>query len=1371
LSQLDPLSPIVADSAPGVGPTAGARFESAGSASGPGWAGRLTSLALTVAAILAVLSVIGFLAIRFSLWPALDRWRPELEGWLSNQLEAQVTVERLEPGFSAGRPTLAVQGLRVRVPGHTSVASARSVEATLSIRALLTGRLQLDRLEIDAPQLALERLEPGRWIVAGTLIDLGHTGQVPRSWGWLLDTRQVTLHELTIDWVDRVTRQERRLENIGFNLATSKAGRLQLALEVPALDRVAQGLTLRVDAQRPAVVQGFDPRGMRGEIHLQADAVEWHELAREWAAWPNRPAWADAIRGGRGALMLWAEFAEGEWRDLLVKARAEAINLAVAERMLPLRELSLEAAARRGLGPLVEVEIDHFRASDGRGLTIALDGGPQRVVLDSVGLQPVELSLSAKSFDAGALWSAAQRLPLPDGLMRQISPWRASGKVDSVGVDWRRGETGATYTIRADFQGLSLRRAPSRRPSLVARWPSFTNLTGRALIGHQGGRAWLDSKQVQLDVPGLFAQPTVSLNTLSGVLDWSLGPVNDPVPTEPGTFELKFNALKLANPDFSGEIDGRYSLPATGGPGAVDMRGQLSRASGARVARYLPLAVDASVRQWVEAAVRGGQSGDTRFVVRGDLRDFPFRDPSRGEFLVESQVDRAALKFAPDWPELDAIEATLRFDRAGMLITADRAQTRGLALKGITARIDDFRNPDLIIQGQGEGDAASMLAYLDQTPLRQQIDPAVSAFGLQGRAKLALSLDLSLARPRPPRYSGVINLSDGQLTWGLGIPPISAMAAQIHFGHDQFEIRNINGQLLGGSVQALARMGRDRRLRIEATGRAEATSIEHWLAGQRSGEIQGLSDYRLDIEAGREETVLELVSELSGLSSRLPQPLAKEAGARWPLRLEWRRTRAQSPLSGNRAATESLRLRLRDDVVLHTDRELDPSTDQYEFVRGSLSVGGQPLEHLDRGFAVTARVPQLDLDAWRAVLARLDPPPASLRSSEGDPRQAAVPPGFADRVTLHAGQIKLAGRTFADVDLTGEKSPESWRFRVRTTELEGRIDWSLPSDAAVEGRVTGRFTRLELPSRPIAESHDAPDDRPTSRLPALDIEADRLVLGGRELGGLRLAAVNVEPASGEGAFWRLDRLELSHPGGRLTASGSWRPPRLSGGSEATGLPSGTELDFVLSLTDPGRVLSTFGIKGALSGGVGRLSGRMAWRGTPMSIDYPSMSGWLDVELRRGQFLKTEPGIAKLIGVLNLQSLPRRLSLDFRDLIAEGFAFDEIRGAASLAGGIARTEDFRMRGVQALVEIRGAADLAAETQDLRVRVRPEMNAGLASLAYAAVANPAVGLGSFLAQLALRKPLQELFSYEYEVAGSWADPTVIEKARPRVEQPAP
>jgi uncharacterized protein YhdP len=126
-------------------------------------------------------------------------------------------------------------------------------------------------------------------------------------------------------------------------------------------------------------------------------------------------------------------------------------------------------------------------------------------------------------------------------------------------------------------------------------------------------------------------------------------------------------------------------------------------------------------------------------------------------------------------------------------------------------------------------------------------------------------------------------------------------------------------------------------------------------------------------------------------------------------------------------------------------------------------------------------------------------------------------------------------------------------------------------------------------------------------------------------------------------------------------------------------------------------------------------------------------------------------------VLSLQALPRRLTLDFRDVFEKGFAFDDVTGDVQIAQGLAKTSNLRMRGVQAVVLMEGQADIDKETQDLRVVVIPEISAGGAALAVAAV-NPAIGLASFLAQYVLGKPLAAANTREFSVTGTWADPKV-------------
>jgi uncharacterized protein YhdP len=189
----------------------------------------------------------------------------------------------------------------------------------------------------------------------------------------------------------------------------------------------------------------------------------------------------------------------------------------------------------------------------------------------------------------------------------------------------------------------------------------------------------------------------------------------------------------------------------------------------------------------------------------------------------------------------------------------------------------------------------------------------------------------------------------------------------------------------------------------------------------------------------------------------------------------------------------------------------------------------------------------------------------------------------------------------------------------------------------------------------------------------------------------------------------------------------------------------------------------------VKGGKGSLAGQVSWIGSPLSLDYPSLNGQINVAIDSGQFLKVQPGAARLLSVLSLQSLPRRLVLDFRDLFQQGFAFDNITGDVTITQGVAHTNNLRMRGVQAAVLMEGSADIEHETQDLRVIVVPEINAGTASLAYAAI-NPAIGIGTFLAQVFLRKPLTQAGTREFLVTGTWTDPKV-ERVQRKLGDPIP
>jgi uncharacterized protein YhdP len=227
----------------------------------------------------------------------------------------------------------------------------------------------------------------------------------------------------------------------------------------------------------------------------------------------------------------------------------------------------------------------------------------------------------------------------------------------------------------------------------------------------------------------------------------------------------------------------------------------------------------------------------------------------------------------------------------------------------------------------------------------------------------------------------------------------------------------------------------------------------------------------------------------------------------------------------------------------------------------------------------------------------------------------------------------------------------------------------------------------------------------------------------------------------------IDSLQLTHPDSVFRMSGLWRD----------GAPSETRAELNLSVLDASRFLARFGYPDTLKRGSAEIRGNATWVGSPADFAFDTLAGELDFQARGGQFLKINPGAGKLLGVLSLQSLPRRLNFDFRDIFNEGYAFDNINATLRIARGVVYSDDFRMRGPAAKVNMSGMADLNQEAVQLRVKVIPKLSEGLA-VAGALIGGPLAGVGALAAQKLLRDPFEEAVSREYMVTGAWQSPDV-------------
>jgi uncharacterized protein YhdP len=108
---------------------------------------------------------------------------------------------------------------------------------------------------------------------------------------------------------------------------------------------------------------------------------------------------------------------------------------------------------------------------------------------------------------------------------------------------------------------------------------------------------------------------------------------------------------------------------------------------------------------------------------------------------------------------------------------------------------------------------------------------------------------------------------------------------------------------------------------------------------------------------------------------------------------------------------------------------------------------------------------------------------------------------------------------------------------------------------------------------------------------------------------------------------------------------------------------------------------------------------------------------------------------------------------------------------SIDKGIASTHNLQMKGVNALVQMEGTSDIAKESQNVRVVILPEVDAGTASLLAGIAVNPVVGLSTFLAQLFLRNPLSKATTQSFLIDGTWSNPKVTKMEAPTAPKSAP
>jgi uncharacterized protein (TIGR02099 family) len=828
--------------------------------------------------------------------------------------------------------------------------------------------------------------------------------------------------------------------------------------------------------------------------------------------------------------------------------------------------------------------------------------------------------------------------------------------------------------------------------------PGFTGLSGSLDGTDKGGSFAIDARRASLDLPGVFREP-LALDSLTAQASW----------TRSGReFELRLGNVAFANPHAAGALYGTYR-GAAGSAGSIDLTGHLTRADARFVGRYVPLAVSEPARAWLDQAFLGGGGSDVRLRLKGDLEQFPFPDGRDGLFEVTAKVSGGRLQFAEGWPPVENIRGDLAFRGQRMEAAVTEATILGARLERVRAQIPDLTvdDPALVVQGEAEGPASEFLRFVEASPVDGHLDGFTRGMRATGAGRLSLQLRMPLDRPEDSRVAGSFRFLGNRVDPGPDAPLLEQVNGTLEFTENTVTMRNAAAQVLGGPASFNVGTQRDSSVRITASGRMSGEGLRRSWQHPAAGLVRGAGDWRSVITLRRGQAEWQVESSLQGLTLDLPAPLAKPAGEAWPLRLERR------PAGPQRQLVQGSLGRVMSWSLLQGAQGVE---------RGGVSFGGTAVLPDRKGVWVYGSMPALDLDQWRVLLA-----------AKGQGAAEAFPLAGLD---LRAGTLDVLGRRFTDLHVSAGRQGGLWQTRLAGPEATGELQWRSEG----KGAITARFKQFILPPDAPSKPAEASTLLQNQELPALDLVVESFGTRDRQLGRLELAA---QPQDRD---WRIERLRISNPEATLQATGlAQREPRR------------TRLKLSLEVLDAGKLLGRLGYPGTLKWGNGKLEGNLGWDGPAHALDYASLGGDIKLEGYKGQFLRIEPGAGKLLGILSLQALPRRLLFDFRDVVDSGFEFDTIAATATVARGVLSTRDFVMAGPAARVTMTGDVNLAAETQNLRVRIAPSLSEGV-SLAGSVLGGPVVGAAALFMSKALQDPVGQLASVEYNVAGTWADPVV-------------
>jgi len=1266
---------------------------------------RFWTFAITAGAVVVILAAAASGVFQLAV-QAVPGYREKVERDVRELTGRDVRIDQFGLTWRYYYPSLDLNGVALlAADGVTPVLQAERLRLGFALTRLLRGDTTPNRLELHGLGINATVDRDGQVTVQGIETAGGGAGATE-----------------ALEALGPLARFSRlRLERCRVNLRDERRGNevYSFGISQATLDRGLLGDVLALDLALPAMLgdsarietfftgELLHPSTWSGTVTGDVTGL----VAQTWLA-------PFLVRGARveaadPELRLHGAIVGGRLQSARVELRAGPVTARRAQHTARLEALELRGR--------VEATTEGWRAGIER---LSLEGASGQ--WSSTGeLRAVRTPAGGWRFEAGAEYLRVD----------EFAPWLQIAAVpaslaglDAVsgslhGLQLRAQDDGDAwrYGYRARFEDLALPAAG--QPA------GFSGLRGEVAGDDRGGRAVLQESRAVLEVPGRFATPTLPFEALEAEIEW----------------RRQHDGWTVGLPQFRWQLwgtrgRGRLSLalPHGGASPVLDLEAQFSSDDVTRAKPLMPQRWGAGLRSWLDRSILAGQAPRASLVIQGPLADFPFSVRQTGRWSLDIDAADVELAYHPEWPAVNGLQAQLHFEGSSLAIESTRGSVTGNPIERATARFPEFATGQLLIDGTVRGETARFYEFLERSPLRGKLGGLLGQTRARGPAVVDIHLDIPVKDASRTQLNGHVAL-DGVVLHHDGLPdPIREIRGALTFdGAGAISAERLAGRLYevpleatiapqpgGGNLLSAAL-----RLTVDPDGKGASALIPAWLRRQAAG----ASDWRATLPLGAAGAAVRLTTDLVGVELQYPPPLGKARDEARPLVLTVGST-AGAPLH----ITVDAAGRLGADLRFARRRGAMTLT------RGLLRLGPGPApKATEDGLVLTGELPEIDAREWQRALAA-----AGL----GDPGQAVR------RADLRLALVRWSPFALRGLRYQWNATRAGWALVLSGEQGAGEVRWS----AADRGLLTARLERLQVGFAPAEAEAEAESESESeaatvqdpAALPVVDLDVGKLVVGQADLGHVELATLRTE-------LGQKTRV-LKAGGGILTlaAGGEWR--------RRAGQSSG-ELAGDLETRDIATLLRTFGYTPNLDAKAARFKAALSWAPSERGLQWSQAQGTVHVEVANGQLRAVEPGAGRVLGLVNFYALPRRLTLNFRDVVSKGLGFDKITGDFELRDGSATTQNLSVAGPSVRMDVRGRIGLVARDYDQTVTVYPDVSGGV-TLGAVLLGGPVAGALALIAQEIMGKPLNQVTQLTYRVTGSWDNPQVTQGATP-VAPPAP